>query len=142
MSYREWTQREEKHFEDLIRKGTTIENAEKALDRTKVSLIVKLEEWGISPEEAFINKKECCDSPKARRTEVEKEAINFMDMNLRDRDYKNVWSSILDFQKSLDEKSIEQNIANIRIKDHRHRYHHKHHHRLHHHINVQTRIGG
>lgn len=104
MSYRSWKKKDRTNLRKLVAAKVPIEDIEKKLKRSKISILGELiEEKGI-------------DTPKARRTNVEKEAINFLDMNLRDRDYKNVWSSILDFQRSLDEKSIEQNIANIAIK--------------------------
>ena len=55
------------------------------------------------------------ESAKLRRKQLEKAAVNFMDMNLKDRDYSNVWSSILDFQGALEEKSIEQKEISIKI---------------------------
>lgn len=104
MSYKAWTKKDRSSLSKMKEAGADLDTMCRKLGRTKVSI---LEELGTK----------CCETTaKARRTNVEKEAINFLDMNHRDRDYKNVWSSILDFQRSLDEKSIEQNVANIAIK--------------------------
>ena len=110
MSYKAWTKKEKDSLEDMVEQKWTISEITKKLNRSMVSVLTQMEEAGLS------FKPEAVGSAKARRTLVEKEAINFLDMNLRDRDYKNVWGSILEFQRSLDEKSIEQNIANILIK--------------------------
>ena len=98
-----------------------IENICKELGRSKISVmnqIKRIEKHSKYPGMPGERNQEIkkLETPKIRRTTLEKAAINFLDMNLKDRDYTNVWSSILDFQGVLDEKSIEQKEVSIRIK--------------------------
>ena len=76
--------------------------------KSKVKDITKIKEAHVATDEVV-------DSPKARRTNLEKAAINFLDRRLQDTDYKDVWSTILGFQSALQEKLIEQKEVSIKI---------------------------
>lgn len=119
MGYRPWEIQDVERLGELVAAGKTVSEICDELDRTKVSVENQLKKINRStapqPTAEDIASVEKLETPKGRRKNLEKAAINFLDMNLKDRDYSNVWASILDFQGALDEKSIEQNEVNIRI---------------------------
>lgn len=115
MNYRPWS---EEDIEKLISiRDKDIDTISKELDRSKLSISNKLTQISdktipIQKEIPQVIKKE---TPKTRRIAMEKAAVNFLNMKLKDRDYTGVWESILDFQGALEEKSIEQNKVTIKI---------------------------
>ena len=117
-NYRPWSVEDIEKLNALIGKDTPIDVICNKLDRSKISIINQLKKAGIAdmPEEVQAEAQVATlPTPKARRTVIEKAAINFLDMKLKDKDYTGVWESILDFQNVLEEKSIEQNCVNIHI---------------------------
>jgi hypothetical protein len=119
MAYRAWDEEDITKLEKMVDKSYSMEEMRKQLDRSEVSILNQLKRMSEEvPEEDEEEKQTAVavmDTPKVRRKSLEKAAINFLDMNLKDRDYSNVWSSILDFQGALDEKSIEQKEISIKI---------------------------
>lgn len=119
--YRPWKKEDIQKLVDIIANGewTDLADMSQRLGRSKLSLQNQLNKMKKTPVD-LSDKKEKEESaaittPRARRKLIEKAAINFLDVRLRDKDYSNVWSSILDFQDALDEKSIEQTSVNIKI---------------------------
>lgn len=119
MNYRPWNVEDIERLEKLVAADTTLEVICSDLDRSKVSVInqIKKMNGGEVKQEETQSPRPVATlaTPKARRTVIEKAAINFLDMRTKDRDYTGVWESILDFQNVLEEKSIEQNCVNIHI---------------------------
>lgn len=115
MNYRPWS---EEDIEKLVSmKDQDLDTICKELDRSKLSVANKLTKLSLPAAETTQEStpEVVKETPKTRRTAIEKAAVNFLNMKLKDRDYTGVWESILDFQEALDEKSIEQNKVNIRI---------------------------
>jgi len=117
MKYKTWEKKEIERLETLADSGSSIGLMSEELGRSKLSIANQLNRMKkLVPMQEEQGEEETEETPKSRRTTLEKAAINFLDMNLKDRDYTNVWSSILDFQGALDEKSIEQKSVHINIK--------------------------
>jgi len=118
MIYRAWNKEDIKALERMVDEGCSETEIVKRLKRSKVSIqsqLKKLTSGSIQVETKKEPKEMPILTPKVRRTAIEKAAVNFLDMRLKDRNYSGVWESILDFQGALDEKSIEQNKINIKI---------------------------
>lgn len=117
MKYREWASKDLDTLKTLVIQGKDLNEIQDVLDRSKLSINNKIKQLKSND---VVEKKEIPNeepsTPKIRRSKIEKAAVNFLDIKLKDRDYSNVWSSILDFQHALNEKSIEQSEASIRIK--------------------------
>jgi len=119
MKYRPWTQEDLDKLVEMISDKKDLHEMQGTLDRSKLSIVNVVKKLKSGEKINVLEEEESddvIDTPKDRRSNVEKAAINFLDLRIKDRDYSNVWSSILDFQKVLEEKSIEQNEANIKIK--------------------------
>ena len=118
-NYRPWSLEDMQKLEDYIRWNKPIEMMCSLLDRSKISIINQMKKSNMAEiikEEALASPSVATlPTPKARRTVIEKAAVNFLDMRIKDRDYTGLWDSILDFQNVLEEKSIEQNIVSIHI---------------------------
>lgn len=120
MKYRAWNFEDTAKLKQLVDNNCAIETICQELDRSKVSIENQIKKIGsmvpLLSQEEPTEEAAKIETPRARRSIIEKAAINFLDVKLKDRDYTNVWSSILDFQGALNEKSIEQKTVNIRIK--------------------------
>lgn len=117
MIYRAWTKEDVKALEVMAEKKLSEKEMASSLKRSVVSIKNQLKKLGqeVVVAEDTAATEEYIESPKVRRTAIEKAAVNFLDMKLKDRDYSGVWESILDFQSALDEKSIEQTEVSIKI---------------------------
>jgi len=116
MKYRSWNEDDANNLIDMLKNGKGLKEISKTLDRSTLSIKNKIDQVSKNSIVAVEKKKEEDITPRKRRSKIEKAAINFLDIKLKDRNYENVWNSILDFQNVLDEKSIEQNEARINIK--------------------------
>ena len=118
--YRPWEFKEIEELREMVAKELPMEEIQDRFDRSKISILNQIEKLNVRipciAEDGATENDEQVTIPRQRRTSIEKAAINFLDMRLKDKDYTNVWSSILDFQEVLEEKSIEQSEANIKIK--------------------------
>jgi hypothetical protein len=120
--YRPWTGEEIEKLKECSEKKQSIETICTELKRSKLSVSNQLKKVSVP---SFQNTSTVLPEPnpdpikassaKIRRTDIEKAAINFLDMTQKDKDYSNVWASILDFQGALEEKSIEQREVKIKI---------------------------
>ncbi len=113
--YRPWNREDIDRLKELVDKGADIKFIQKKLDRSSLSImnqIQKMDKPDLSKLSVVLEE----ETPKSKRTTIEKAAINFIDMKVKDKDYTDVWTSILDFQQVLEEKSIEQSEAEIHIK--------------------------
>ena len=122
MHYRPWTKEDLEKLVGLIRDDRDIETMQETLDRSKLSIENKIKKISSGIFDKAVSEKDSYQvikeehTPKVRRSNIEKAAISFLDIRLRDKDYTNVWNSILDFQQALEEKSLELNEAKIHIK--------------------------
>jgi hypothetical protein len=117
MKYREWNEADLLRLDELAERNTSIEDICKTMERSKLSVTNQLRKMHKEEpkEEVAPTTPHVLGTPRARRSMIEKAAINFLDMRIKDRDYTGVWESILDFQNVLEEKSIEQTEVKIRI---------------------------
>ena len=119
MNYRSWDLKDIEELKGLLEKDIPVDEITERLDRSKLSILNQIEkiEMGIEKKIAIIEEDEVpITKPKLRKAKIEKAAINFLDMRLKDKDYSSVWASILDFQEVLEDKSIEQSEAHLSIK--------------------------
>ncbi len=119
MRYRAWEAKEIKTLEEMLKKNRSVEEIKKKLGRSELSILnqAKKIKGGVEFREPSTEKESAIEtSQKTRRTHIEKAAVNFLDIRVDHKDYKNVWPAILDFQNVLEEKSIEQNEATIKIR--------------------------
>jgi hypothetical protein len=120
MGYRPWALEDVDKLKELSSNNKSVEEMCAMLDRSKLSVINQLKRVGSEPNQpqpaVTVQEIPKIDTPRKRRTNIEKAAINFLDMTMKDKNYGNVWSSILDFQNALNEKSIEQPEVKVRIK--------------------------
>lgn len=115
MKYRQWNIEDTHKLVDLLASNVNIKEICTTLDRSELSVKNQIKKMGQGTTKSETTTAIESITPKARRSMVEKAAINFLDMRIKDRDYTGVWESILDFQNVLEEKSIEQNEVKIRI---------------------------
>lgn len=120
MKYRVWYVDDIETLKRMNDNGSSIDEICEKMGRSKLSVTNQLKKLGksscsapvaVATEEAI----QKVETNKARRSLIEKAAINFLDVRLKDKDYSNVWDSILNFQGVLNEKSIEQNTVKIKI---------------------------
>ena len=121
MRYRPWDEEDIDKLKELCKNKASIEDICSTLDRSRVSVMSQIGRLGKDSEPSLSTKEPALsvlevETPRTRRNIIEKAAINFLDMRVKDGDYSQVWDSIQDFQGALEEKSIEQNLVNIRIK--------------------------
>jgi hypothetical protein len=120
MNYRVWELKDIENLKELLDKDIPIDEIQEKLDRSKLSILNQIEKvkMGTEKRTVMINEEDeiPITKPKLRKAKIEKAAINFLDMRLKDKDYSSVWSSILDFQEVLEDKSIEQTEAHLNIK--------------------------
>ena len=117
-TYREWDQKDVDLLEELCEKDVSIESMCKTLDRSRLSILNQLKKMDQeTPTEATDSAKEIeSETPRIRRTKLENAAVSFLDRNLKDKDHKKLWASILDFQGALEAQNIEQKQVSIEIK--------------------------
>ena len=113
--YSPWDEEDLAKLKDLASHNVSIEDICKELNRSKISITNKLKNIDVDSSNITEEDSSTTNTPREKRTIIEKAAINFLDMRLKERNYNDVWSSILDFQHVLEEKSIEQTEAKIRI---------------------------
>ena len=117
--YRAWDLKDIEELKGLLEKDIPVDEITEKLDRSKLSILNQIDKINMGTEKkiAIIEEDEVpITKPKLRKAKIEKAAINFLDMRLKDKDYSSVWASILDFQEVLEDKSIEQSEAHLSIK--------------------------
>lgn len=115
MSYSAWSKKDVDTLIGLSNSNKSMDEIRKKLGRSNLSIINQLKRLGKGIVEEVLTEEPEPTTPNARRSKLEKAAINFLDRRLKDKDYKNVWASILTFQDALQEKLIEQKEVNIEI---------------------------
>jgi len=122
MTYRPWTLSDSEKLQELIISGKDLSTIKETLDRSGYSIkkqIEKLEEEAkistCSKTKLNTSFKTAKTPQTVRRTNIEKAAIDFLDLRTNTVNCTKVWDSILEFQEVLDSKRLEQTEASIKI---------------------------